>query len=157
MKDQDKQKVNIAWFVGTSKTRFLEIRVAYLRAAAVGGGVLLIWSILSLYLVYDLSREFSHLKHSLRESLTTVFDYQSRYDGIYETAYHTPVMEGEKPVPIRVRKILPVPTLVSTTKDWQLHMQRPVFASTEKEFSLQFQLENTKKKQKSRWLHLGKS
>lgn len=149
MKDQDKRRVNIAWFIGTSKTRFLEISTSHLKVAAVSAGVLLMWSVISLYLVYDLSHESSRLKLSLQDSLATVFDYQSRYDGIYEAAYYAPVTEDREPVPIRVRKTLPVPNLVSTGKGWKLRMQRPIFTSTEKEFSLQFQLENTKKNKKA--------
>ena len=157
------QRVNLAWFVGTGRTRFLQVRLMHLKALAVFAVVLVLWAMLSLYLLHSLVRDSAQLQLTLQNSLTTLFDYQSRYDNVYETAYNTAPPEAKavavvtpppeaqpqvqpEPQPLNVRKVLPDPQLVSSdSKDWQLLVKRPLFTATGNEFVLQVRLQNARK------------
>lgn len=155
------QRVNFAWFVGTGQTRFLQVSIVYLKALALFASLLLIWAVASLYLIHSLVRESSQLQNTLQHSLATLLDYQSRYDGVYETAYNTtptnsppspPVKVAETqptqpaPKPLNVRKVLPDPQLTSSDlKDWPLRVKRPLFTATGEELVLQVQLYNSRK------------
>ena len=155
------QRVNLAWFVGTGRTRFLQVRVMHLKALAVFAVVLVLWAMLSLYLIHSLVRQSAQLQLTLQSSLATLFDYQSRYDNVYETAYNTAPPEPKavavvtpqpevqpqvQPEPLNVRKALPDPQLVSSDgKDWQLLVKRPLFTATGSEFVLQVRLQNARK------------
>ena len=155
------QRVNLAWFIGTGRTRFLQVRIMHLKALAVFAVVLLLWAMLSLYLIHSLVRESAQLQLTLQNSLATLLDYQSRYDNVYETAYNTTPAEPQavaevtpppeaqaqvSPQPLNVRKVLPDPQLVSSDgKDWQLLVKRPLFTATGNEFVLQVRLQNAHK------------
>ncbi len=154
------RRVNLAWFVGTEQTRFLQVRILHLKVLAMLAAVLVLWSVVSLYLIHNLTRESSQLQVTLQNSLATLLDYQSRYDSIYETAYSTtpstPVAAAPAtvaaattpatPPPLNVRKLLPEPQLVnSDLKTWPLRVKRPLFTATGKELVLQVQLQNSRK------------
>ena len=150
----DPQRVNLAWFVGTGQTRFLQMRIVYLKALAMFAAGLLLWAVVSLYLINSLVRESSQLQVTLQDSLAALLDYQSRYDSVYETAYNTtPVtsptpatVAATAPQPLNVRKVLPEPQLVSgDLKDWPLRVKRPLFTATGEELVLQVQLQNRRK------------
>ena len=164
-------KVNIAYFVGTNRTRFLQIKLRYLRGLMVGALLLIGWAIVSGLIIYSFWGDISRLNVALQESRTTIFAFQSRYDGIYEEAYNdavkslpAKVVESDKPVvdqrptskvvsaepepkpmPLPVRKILPIPERLTTSKGWQVALQRPLFNVAGNEFSLQFRIVNTTK------------
>ena len=115
---------------------------------------LLLWAVVSLYLINSLVRESSQLQVTLQDSLAALLDYQSRYDSVYETAYNTtPVtsptpatVAATAPQPLNVRKVLPEPQLVSgDLKDWPLRVKRPLFTATGEELVLQVQLQNRRK------------
>lgn len=146
-------RVNLAWFVGTGQTRFLQLRIVHLKAAAMFAAVLLLWTVVSLYLIHSLMRESSQLQVTLQSSLATLLDYQSRYDSIYELAYNTTPTSSAPaattvaatPPPLNVRKVLPEPQLISNIKSWPLQVKRPLFTATGKELVLQVQLHNKHK------------
>lgn len=165
-------RVNIAYFVGTNRTRFLQIKLRYLRGLVVFALLLLSWSVVSCLIIYNFWGDIRQLNAKLQESRTTIFAFQSRYDGIYEAAYNIadqpidkiveehkpPVVNNSpspkvvsadpeviKPVPLPVRKMLPVPERLTTSKGWQVVVQRPLFNVAGNEFSLQFRIVNTTK------------
>lgn len=163
-------RVNIAYFVGTNRTRFLQIKLRYLRGLVVLALLLLSWSVISCLIIYNFWGDLRQLNATLQESRTTIFAFQSRYDGIYESAYNVaePSMdkvierkpqvvrpspnkvvsvepEVIRPVPLPVRKILPIPERLTTSKGWQVVVQRPLFNVASNEFSLQFRIVNTTK------------
>ena len=152
------QCVNLAWFVGTGQTRFLQVRIVHLKALALFAVVLLLWTVLSLYLIFSLVSASAQMQVTLQSSLATLLDYQSRYDNVYETAYQTTpslspspapaVVATTQPVPqpLNVRKVLPDPQLLDRDhKNWPLHVKQPLFTATGEEFVLQVQLRNTHK------------
>ena len=150
------QRVNLAWFVGAGQTRCLQMRIAHLKTLALFAAVLLLWAVVSLYLIHGLVRESSQLQVTLQNSLAALLDYQSRYDSVYETAYDTTPVTSPTPAtvtpaplalqPLNVRKMLPEPKLVSSDlKDWPLQVKRPLFTATGEELVLQVQLHNRHK------------
>ncbi len=160
------QRVSLTWFVGTGRTRFLSVRVVHLRALALFAAALVLWGGLSLYFIFGLVRETAQLQGILQNSLTALFDYQSRYDGVYELAYQItpPVSPSSAPTvvatsspapptplkPLHVRRALPDPQLASgERKDWPLLVKQPLFTATGKEFVLQVQLRNAHKGRKT--------
>lgn len=172
-------RVNIAYFVGTNRTRFLQIRLRYLRGLVIVALLLAGWSVVSCLMLHSFWNDIKQLSSALQESRTTIFAFQSRYDGIYETAYNvaepsldrivdreSTVKDRSPPpkvvsaesdvehVPLPVRKILPVPERLTTSKGWRVAIQRPVFDVSSNEFSLQFQVVNTTKTGKRLYGHV---
>ena len=171
MGDRRNHMVNIAYFVGTNRTRFVRIKLRYLRGLLAVALLLVSWSVISSLIIYSFWGDIRQLNVALQESRAAIFVFQSRYDGIYETAYdvtkpsadevieHTkPVKEHSppatkvvaiepeiKPMPLPVRKILPIPERLTTSKGWQVVVRRPLFNVAGNEFSLQFRIVNTTK------------
>lgn len=173
MGDRNNRMVNIAYFVGTNRTRFVRIKLRYLRGLLAVALLLVSWSVIAGLIIYSFWGDIRQLSVALQESRAAIFVFQSRYDGIYETAYNVSkpstdkVVEHEKPVvkdrsspptkkvvavepevkhvPLPVRKILPIPERLTTTKGWQVVVQRPLFNVAGNEFSLQFRIVNTTK------------
>ena len=147
-------RVNLAWFIGTGRTRFLQLRIVHLKALAMFVALLLLWTVVSLYLIHNLMRESSQLQVTLQNSLATLLDYQSRYDSVYELAYNTTPAASPTPAaatvattppPLNVRKVLPEPQLISNIKNWPLQVKRPLLTATGKELVLQVRLQNKRK------------
>ena len=162
------QRVNLAWFVGTGQTRFLQVRIVYLKALAMFAALLLLWAVVSLYLMHSLVRDSAQLQVTLQQSLATLLEYQSRYDSVYETAYNTVPAATPVPIatpvpvaalqPLNVRKVLPNPQLISSDrKDRPLRVKRPLFTATGKEFVLQVRLQNHHKSRTARGTVLARA
>lgn len=172
MGDRHNPMVNIAYFVGTNRTRFMRIKLRYLRGLLAVVLLLISWSVVSGLIIYSFWGDIKQLRVALQESRAAIFVFQSRYDGIYETAYNITkpsvdeIIEHKKPVvkdrsstptkivtiepevkpkPLPVRKILPIPERLTTSKGWQVVVQRPLFSVAGNEFSLQFRIVNTTK------------
>lgn len=59
------------------------------RAMLIVGGLAAVgvWALVSLVLVVKYRSDNTHLREKLQTALTTVFDYQTRYDDVFERAY----------------------------------------------------------------------
>lgn len=87
-KKQDlNKKLSVIYFIDSKKTRSFSLSMRSVRLLSTLIVSLLIWSGLSVYLVDDYSKHKIMLKERLQASLDTIFEYQSRYDGVYELAY----------------------------------------------------------------------
>lgn len=62
-------------------------------------GAIILWAVISVIYVSLLSNELSFTREHLRKSQRAIFEYQSRYSGVYELAYpeHHTMMPSETP------------------------------------------------------------
>jgi len=93
-----KQFLNIVYFVESSRTRTLKIpmgRVHLLLFCALG---LMGWSVASTAIISLLVHDRAELVGSLKQTMQTVFDFESMYDGVYERAYPSGKLQPSKPL-----------------------------------------------------------
>ena len=87
-KNQDlTKKLSVIYFFDSKKTRSFSLSLSSVQIVILIVFGLFFWSGLSVYLVDNYSKEQTMLKERLQASLDTIFEYQSRYDGVYELAY----------------------------------------------------------------------
>lgn len=79
--------MNVIYFVDSNKTRSFRISVSRFRWLLGLGIFVLVWSLASPYLLSDAVLQRSQLKSRLHGAMATIFEYQVRYDGVYETSY----------------------------------------------------------------------
>ncbi len=82
-----KRQLNIIYFVDSSKTRTIKIplgrvSVVLLLLSAVG-----VWSVASAFVLNAAYADRIDMTRKLRTTLATVFDYETRHDGVYDLAY----------------------------------------------------------------------
>jgi hypothetical protein len=82
-----KKRLNIVYFVDSSRTRSFSISLNRVRAILAVAGGIVTWALVGTGFVYYLVRENIQHRTNYRSALTAIFDYQSRYDGVYERAY----------------------------------------------------------------------
>ena len=109
-----KRQLNIIYFVDSSKTRTVKIplgrvSVVLLLLSAVG-----LWSIGSAFLLTAANADRAGLTRKLSASLATVFDYETRYDGVYDVAYPSGKTNVPSP-PLQARPVAaaPAPSVAS--------------------------------------------
>ena len=82
-----KRSLNVIYFIDSAKTKTLKfsLKASYIFIA----GLLLtvVWSGVSTYLLYNSYAKSFEQSQRIETLLSTVFAYQTRYDGIYEKAY----------------------------------------------------------------------
>ncbi|MFK7825557.1 MAG: hypothetical protein AB8G05_15510 [Oligoflexales bacterium] len=82
-----KKSLSVIYFVDAKKTRSFSLSLTKVNLILTIFFALVFWSGLSIYFVFESSQEKNNLKDRLHASLATIFEYQSRYDGVYELAY----------------------------------------------------------------------
>lgn len=82
-----KRKLNLIYFVDSARTKSLSIPLGRLKVLIALQLCLLAWSVGSIGALVWLQRGKSELRQQLADSLKTVFEYESRYDRVYEIAY----------------------------------------------------------------------
>ncbi len=82
-----KRLLNVIYFIDSKRTRTLQIS---LKTAGLSVGVLavmLIWSLVASGLLVNELLVNNSLREHTRKLLTNIFNYQTRYDNVYERAY----------------------------------------------------------------------
>ena len=82
-----KKSLSVIYFVDAKKTRSFSLSLTKVNCILAIFFALIFWSGLSIYFVFQTTGEKNVLKDRLHASLATIFEYQSRYDGVYELAY----------------------------------------------------------------------
>lgn len=95
---QRKQFLNIVYFVDSSKTRTMKIPLGRVQLFLFCALILIGWSVASFALIGVLLRDRSDLLSNLKHSMQTVFEFESLYDGVYETAYPSGKLQPTKKV-----------------------------------------------------------
>lgn len=81
------KEINVIYFIDANKTRSFKMSLTKFIGLALTVGLVFCWAIASGFWVYVNAMHASSLRQRLRDSLSTIFEYQSRYDNIYESAY----------------------------------------------------------------------
>jgi len=82
-----KRHLNIILFFEDSKTCTYRISVKYVKIFSGILLIILLWSIASVFILNKFIQEKQTLVLRLKEALSIVFEYQTRYDNVYEVAY----------------------------------------------------------------------
>ena len=86
-KNSGRKLLNIIYFVDAQKTKSIKIPILWFRALIVAGISILIWLGAATYSVIEVYKDRQALAEQLETALATVFDYQTKYEGVYEEAY----------------------------------------------------------------------
>jgi hypothetical protein len=82
-----KRQLNVIYFIDSSKTHTLTMSLNQFRWVLVLFLTLLLWSAASIAFVVELQSDKSSLQQRLQVALSTVFDYETRVDNVFEIAY----------------------------------------------------------------------
>jgi hypothetical protein len=100
------RRLNVIYFIDSAKTRSISIPLGRLNLLLALIFLIVSWSIASIFVIAWLGEEQLALSTRLKASLGTIFDYQSRFDNVYELAYppasHAPDV-GLDPAPPGLR------------------------------------------------------
>jgi hypothetical protein len=93
-----KQFLNIVYFVESSRTRTLKIPMGQVHVLLFCALVLVGWSIASTAIISLLVNDRAELVGNLKQTMQTVFEFESLYDGVYERAYPSGKLQSSKTV-----------------------------------------------------------
>lgn len=82
-----KQFLNVVYFIDSSRTRTLKLPLGRVNLFLFCALVLIAWSVGSTVIIGVLMKDRTDLIANLRQTMQTVFEFESLYDGVYETAY----------------------------------------------------------------------
>lgn len=82
-----RRTLNIIYFVDSARTKSIAIPMSRITVLLFGTVLLVAWSLASVGIIVYLGKDRLALAERLRGSLATIFEYESRYDGVYDTAY----------------------------------------------------------------------
>ncbi len=82
-----KRQLNLIYFVDAARTRTVTIPLGRLRVLLAVVLSILAWSMASIACIAWLSNDMDALKARLRAAQTTIFEYETRYGGVYDIAY----------------------------------------------------------------------
>lgn len=91
-----KQFLNIVYFVESSRTRTLKIPMGRVHLLLFCALAVLGWSVASTAIISLLVNDRAELVGSLKQTMQTVFDFESLYDGVYERAYPSGKLQSSK-------------------------------------------------------------
>lgn len=118
-----KRKLNLIYFVDSARTKSLSIPLGRLKVLIACQLFLLAWSVGSIGAIVWLLRGKIELRTQLEDSLTTIFEYESRYDRVYDIAYPADMKPDTTPIAgtgaskdFATDQKLPVPTAADTTR-----------------------------------------
>lgn len=110
-------ELNIIYFVDAKKTRSFKIGMGKFIFVAIILTLMLLWSITSTYVFYVIAASENEYKNQLKETLATIFEYQSRFDNVYENAYPSQNKKFQEPAQAAVPLIASEALDLSKIKD----------------------------------------
>ena len=82
-----KRHLNVIYFVDSSKTRSFKMTLGASYLVFGSMGVILIWSALSAIMLFATNDDAGQKSARIQSLLTSIYQYQIRYDKVYERAY----------------------------------------------------------------------
>lgn len=82
-----KRQLNVIYFIDSDKTRSFTLSLKAFYGLGAASLTIILWALLSMQLIYSLSRSNDGQNLQIQTLLTTIFDYQTRYDQVFERAY----------------------------------------------------------------------
>lgn len=103
--DSDKMKprkrfLNVVYFIDSSRTRTMKLPLPRVQLFVFCALTMVAWSVGSLFIIGALVKDRTDLISSLRQSMNTVFEFESVHDGVYETAYPTGKIQPKQTQPV---------------------------------------------------------
>lgn len=86
--------LNIVYFVDSSKSHSMRINLVLARWILAGSIGLVLWSVLSLGWIISLGSVLKVTRDHLETALTSIFNYQVKYDRVFEQAYPESSTQG---------------------------------------------------------------
>lgn len=87
VKGTRKRTLSVIYFVDSARTRSFQIPLMRLNVVLFALLGMMTWSVASVFLIVWLGKGQEDLSTRLRQSLATVFEYETRYDDVYDVAY----------------------------------------------------------------------
>jgi hypothetical protein len=88
------RRLNVIYFIDSAKTRSVSIPLGRLNLLLALIFLIFSWAVASIFVIAWFGEKQLALSTRLKSSLGTIFEYQSRFDNVYELAYppatHTP-------------------------------------------------------------------
>ncbi|MFW7382013.1 MAG: hypothetical protein ACOH5I_24620 [Oligoflexus sp.] len=79
--------LNVIYFIDSNRTHTFQLKLKWSLAIAATVASLILWSFMSTFLLIHESRESTSKSQRIRGLLATIFNYQTRYDHVYERSY----------------------------------------------------------------------
>lgn len=86
--------LNIVYFIDSSRTHSIRVNLSHARWLLAGAIGLTLWSVLSLAWILSLDHVLKTTRDHLSSALSSVFDYQVKYDKIFDSAYPDAALQG---------------------------------------------------------------
>lgn len=86
--------LNIVYFVDSARTHSIRVNLSHARWVLAGAVGLTIWAVMSLAWILSLGRILDTTRNHLSTALASVFDYQVKYDKIFDVAYPDASLNG---------------------------------------------------------------
>ena len=86
--------LNIVYFIDSSRTHSIRVNLMHARWLLAGAIGLSIWSFLSLAWIVSLGHVLNTTRSHLSSALSSIFDYQVKYDKIFDVAYPDAAQQG---------------------------------------------------------------
>lgn len=156
-----KRQLNLIYFVDAARTRTVAISLGRLRVVLAVALSILTWSMVSIGCIVWMSRDMDVQATRLRAAQSTIFEYETRYDGVYDIAYPPggkltkSVAKAETKAP-PVADVTPTPvvapdtpvveksTAAKATQGLGIVVSNPVLEAAERSLELRFDLTNTR-------------
>lgn len=141
--------VNIIFFVDSAKTRTIKLPIWVCYSVLLFSVFFLIWGGASVVVLSSLHTEKQRIDRLLTKALSSVYDYQNRYENIFENAYtSSKPKHNMKPVK-SIPQIAKMPVTVEkpekpAVKEVLLAVQSPRIKKTGGTYSIEFELHNLK-------------
>ena len=98
-KSPQRQKLlNIIYFIDSNRTHSIKIPLRTASYLTAGLITLLVWSFVSSALLYGQLTTQSQKDARISQLLTSIFEYQTRYDGVYEKTYPKEQIASKKTI-----------------------------------------------------------
>lgn len=86
--------LNVVYFIDSSRTHSIRINLSHARWILAGAIGLTLWAVMSLVWILSLDRILDTTRSHLSTALASVFDYQVKYDKIFDLAYPDAAQHG---------------------------------------------------------------
>lgn len=91
-----KRFVSFIFFIDSSKTRAIKLSINTCYVLSVFVGLVFVWSVASVFILTSLSKERFDLTQKLIVASNAIFEYETRYEGVFEAAYSNDNAEKDK-------------------------------------------------------------
>ncbi|MBI2602659.1 MAG: hypothetical protein HYW48_06360 [Deltaproteobacteria bacterium] len=156
--------LNIIYFVDDSKTHSFKISLKWLNMVLVFTGFIFLWSLFATFALLGTFNSYNVTLDKLKFSLETIFEYQSKYDSVYELAY-----PSDKGSDTQLAEVAPAPHSESEEVDshiefgdadgsivvktdannWPVDIENPVVMRDKSNVELNFAIKNKISPQKT--------